>query len=1396
MNRQRHKPSKLKSIVAQQWKNRTKRFFVWMLLGWSLIIFNIGFFPQVASANLAIAAATPTQSDLKTALEGNTAVSNVSINASSISVAQGSTTGQAVTFAGGLTGGIGPKIGIDDGILLVTGTATTAIGVNNSFARSSGNEAGPTDSDLATVDSGSQNDTVALNFQVTPAGNFMALDFVFASEEYKEFVCSQFNDALGIFVSGPGITGKANIARVGTSLTPISINQINRGAAGSSADGTACNLSNSAFYVNNVDPSNAETSFTANNPSNAFTKANFTNTEYDGFTVPLTAQLKVQPGGLYTVKVVVADIGDSLWDSAVFIDGIRSYVLDFGDAPNSYGTTVVDQSIPLPGPARHSTGQDIYMGVVAPDGENTVTPATLPNAANNDDITGTDDEDAFSGDLNVTPGVTTYSLSNIAVHNGTGKSAKLMGWIDFNKNGNFLDAGEKAEVAVINGATSANLSWSGFAAPTVGTSYARFRITTDTNITNNPSPLGLAFDGEVEDYRVLISNAAASVSGNIFEDINYGGGSGRSKASSSGAAINGAVVELYKESSAGSGSYTYVSNQSTSSGAYSFTSLSAANYRVRVVNNSTNRVASTRTGDGSTVFGVQTYRTNGTSGSIVDVTDEVGGKTPSATADAASVTTAGTAFPTTALNYADIKVGTGALSGVDFGFNFDTIVNTNDTGLGSLRQFVTNSNVLQNNLLAQVNQTALTEVSIFMIPGASSLTVGTPTTTAVPGIRAGVSNQLTNGVAVITLASALPTISDSNTVIDGATQTTNVGNTNAGTLGTGGTVGTDAIALPLFNRPEIEINGGQGVVTATGAADEIKNIAANVHLDVSGANSLVQDNLVGMKADGSIVTALNSSAYGVRAGSGTNITVRHNFVRLDGSGIRTDGSGAGLLIEFNEVDAPPSDQTNTFKGILLIGGGNGYTVRNNLVKNMRGAGTELSFGGVLTNTLLENNTYLHNGYLTPGGTTPSTEAMGIVSYGAGAGARITLSKNIVTQSGGPGIVVMSSQGVTITRNSTFANGVNGAGLGIDLDPVARDPNSYGAANGVTANNGTVSPTLPNNDLDYPIINSANLSSGTLTVKGFVGSVSTGSSTFGTTTLEFFIADDTPANQNGEVISGDGKSLPHGEGKTYIGTCSADANGLFDCSFTNAGTVGLTNAANITATARDSNGNTSEFSAPPSVNNPNVLLVKRITAVNGSATNGSISLSIYDPETDTNNPSYAYDKNITQTGLTPPSSTNWPNTTGATSSTFLLGARSGGTTKAGDEIDYTIYFLSTGGASAKNVTICDRIPSHQTFVPDSFNSLTAAPNATPVLPIGDRGIEVSQGSTIYGYTNIGDGDAARYYPPGSPLPSACTQTGSTEDNGTVVVNLGDVPNATAPGSPVDSYGFLRFRARVK
>jgi trimeric autotransporter adhesin len=916
-----------------------------------------------------------------------------------------------------------------------------------------------------------------------------------------------------------------------------------------------------------------------------------------------------------------------------------------------------------------------------------------------------------------------------------------------------------------------------------------------------PEVAGLPINGDNNGHRQEASASQSidvtrlgSITGTVFEDKNYGGGAGRPFSTPTTTARDGATVELYKKDG------TYISNTLTSGGSYTFSNIIAGDYIVRVVNST---VTSAR-GNVPGLLPIQTFRVDGSTGTPINQPNRVGGEKPNeddpvANSGSQTLTALNNLVGQEVQSIAPVKVGNTDITGIDFGYNFDTIVNTNDRGQGSLRQFIINSNALSNTGLAQVGQVAGQEVSIFMISDGA----------AHGGLASGLNNQLSSyGAAVITLATALPNITDSDTVIDGATQTSNVGNTNPGTLGTGGTVGTDAISLPLFQRPEVEINGisipsGTTVVQtrliATGAGSRLKNTAANLHLFYGGNGALIQDNLVGMQADGTIVRALDNTAHAVEAGSGSNITVRHNFVRANDSGIRTNGSGTGLLFEFNEVDAPPTSQTNTFEGILLIGAGDGYTVRNNLVKNMRGAGTELSFGGSLTNTLLENNSYIHNGYLTPSGNSPSTENVGIVVHTAGA-SKITISKNIITGTSGPGIVVMGSRGVTITRNSIYGNGVAGvSGLGIDLDPNDRDPNNYVIPNGVTANNGTVLAALPNNDIDYPIITFATLNNGTLGVKGYVGKNPAGSSTFAGVRVEFFITDNSPANQDGEVILGDGKTKPHGEGKTYIGFCTADANGLFGiatapCVFSNAGTLGLTNASRITATATDADGNTSEFSPEPITNNPNMILVKRITAINGrTATVGGDNLGVYK---DTNSP---YDDNDITIPNAPVSSTDLPRDTDKwpTPSTFLLGGTDGGTTQPNSEMDYTIYFLSDGDTEARNVVLCDLIPANQTFVPTAFNSTSQINGGLPGI---DRGILVFTNNTTLLYTNVADGDKGRYYAPGEPLPNACKKASAdpvpTNTNGAIVVNLGNVRNASTAGSPADSYGFVRFRVRVK
>lgn len=54
----------------------------------------------------------------------------------------------------------------------------------------------------------------------------------------------------------------------------------------------------------------------------------------------------------------------------------------------------------------------------------------------------------------------------------------------------------------------------------------------------------------------------------------------------------------------------------------------------------------------------------------------------------------------------------------------------------------------------------------------------------------------------------LSKITGTNTVIDGRTQTAYTGDTNLGTVGNGGSsVGISAASLPVYNLPEIQVDG-------------------------------------------------------------------------------------------------------------------------------------------------------------------------------------------------------------------------------------------------------------------------------------------------------------------------------------------------------------------------------------------------------------------------------------------------------------------------------------------------------------------------------------------------------------------------------------------------------------
>ncbi|MEH1858835.1 MAG: hypothetical protein V7L21_12680 [Nostoc sp.] len=199
-------------------------------------------------------------------------------------------------------------------------------------------------------------------------------------------------------------------------------------------------------------------------------------------------------------------------------------------------------------------------------------------------------------------------------------------------------------------------------------------------------------------------------------------------------------------------------------------------------------------------------------------------------------------------------------------------------------------------------------------------------------------------------------------------------------------------------------------------------------------------------------------------------------------------------------------------------------------------------------------------------------------------------------------------------------------------------------------------------------------------------------------------------------------------------------------------------------------------------NPKLLLIKRITRLN----NQDLT-DIVDGRSDvaTNASNY-----VPEPYATNDSDPKWP-------VGYLRGLINAGIVKPGDELEYTIYFLSNGLGNATNVKFCDLVPTNVNFIPTAFNGMT--PNDGG-LPAADRGIALAIGSTtptLY-LTNVADSDRGHFYTVNdSGTPSYC----GTNTNGAVVVNITvpsfpNLPAATGSGTPANSYGFVRFRTKVK
>jgi len=197
------------------------------------------------------------------------------------------------------------SIGFPNGIILASGKITNAEGPNQSNEQTSSFGDDSFDADLKALSSGDIFDNVGIEFDFVPQKEWVSFSYVFASEEYCEFVGSIFNDVFGFFVSGPGINGPfdrnaINVARIPDTDEYVAINNVNH-------------EKNREYYVKNELRRDAERCRIPYQPA-------FENEiEYDGFTVRLKATFKVIPCQTYHIRLVIGDVGDDQLDSAVFL---------------------------------------------------------------------------------------------------------------------------------------------------------------------------------------------------------------------------------------------------------------------------------------------------------------------------------------------------------------------------------------------------------------------------------------------------------------------------------------------------------------------------------------------------------------------------------------------------------------------------------------------------------------------------------------------------------------------------------------------------------------------------------------------------------------------------------------------------------------------------------------------------------------------------------------------------------------------------------------------------------------------------------------------------------------------------------------------------------------------
>ena len=283
-----------------------------------------------------------------------------------------------------------------------------AVGPNDSDLASYDQGVVNQDPDLMMIDPNAGNDVCIMEFDIIPTCDTLQINYVFASEEYPDYVCAQVNDVFAFFISGPGIAGPfsggaENIALIPGTNTPVSINTVNGGVDAGGGNCPPGGLNNTAYFVDNGNGNNCPGQPHCTDP---------TTIRYNGMTVPLTAKSPVTPCETYHMKLIISDVLDHAFDSGVFLN-YQGLACPNG---NDITPSVIND------PAIEGCVDGVFQ--VARDGDltntTTVNITTGGTATNGVDYTGVPNSITFN------PGDTLITLPFTAVADGIGEGAETV----------------------------------------------------------------------------------------------------------------------------------------------------------------------------------------------------------------------------------------------------------------------------------------------------------------------------------------------------------------------------------------------------------------------------------------------------------------------------------------------------------------------------------------------------------------------------------------------------------------------------------------------------------------------------------------------------------------------------------------------------------------------------------------------------------------------------------------------------------------------------------------------------------------------------------------------------------------------------------------------------------